>query len=361
VRIRSLSLQNVRCLRDVGLDALGNTIILSGANGAGKTSVLEGIHLLGMGRSFRTRSSRELLRQGENFFQVVGRILDDPALNGSEHVVGFERNGSACRIRTDGSDVARVSDLARILPLLVIRPESHELISGGSEERRRILDWAVFHVEPSYAAAHATYRRALAQRNRALREGATEREVTAWDHDVATSANILQSAREGFFTASKHRLQRTIQALVGLDIEVLLRPGWDQEEPLSAQLRKKLTIDRQRGFTSIGPHRADLIFQMVGRRARSVLSRGESKLLVLGALLSLANELATSTERKPVILVDDLASELDAAARARFFKALGEIACQSFITTVDADLIPPSVQSNADMFHVERGQIQRVL
>ena len=360
MRLTALSGLNLRCVAEVELEDLDNTVILSGRNGAGKTSVLEGIHLLGMGRSFRTRSTREVLRRGEDVLRVVGRLQSDAA-DVDATVVGLERRGTDHRIRVNGKDVQRMSDLARLLPLMVIRPESHELISGGSEERRRILDWAVFHVKHDYADAHARYRRALAQRNRALRDAASSREIAAWSQDLARAASAVEQDRRAFISAAKVRLESTIHTLVGLAIGVQYRPGWDPETDFVSQLDARVAIDRQRGFTSVGPHRADLVFQETGRRARAVLSRGESKLLVLGALLSFVVEIQASTGVRPVILVDDLASELDAFSRERFFSALRELNSQAFITTVDAELIPSYVQQDATMFHVEQGQVRRVV
>lgn len=360
MHLTSLSVENLRCVAKAELGDLGKTVILSGRNGAGKTSLLEGAHLLGMGRSFRTRSTREVVRRGESFLRVVGRI-QGAGVNQESSLIGIERCDGKNRVRVNGRDISRVSELARLLPLQVIRPESHELIAGGSEERRRILDWAVFHVEQEYAQAHARYRRALAQRNRALRDDADNRTISAWDHDLITAAGFVELHRQTFLTAAKSHLESTIYRLVGVEIDVIYRAGWDTDQELSAQLTERLVLDRQRGFTSIGPHRADIVFQQTGRRARTILSRGESKLLVLGVLLAFTVEIQTQTGIQPVVLVDDLASELDAFSRERFFRALGELNGQAFITTVDADLIPTHVQKEATKFHVEQGKITRVL
>ena len=120
---------------------------------------------------------------------------------------------------------------------------------------------AVFHVEQEYAQAYARYRRALVQRNRALRDDADNRTISAWDHDLVTAAGFVERHRQTFLTAAKSHLESTIQRLVGVEIDVIYRAGWDTEQDLSAQLTERLMLDRQRGFTSIGPHRADIVFQ----------------------------------------------------------------------------------------------------
>ncbi|MEM7406065.1 MAG: DNA replication/repair protein RecF [Pseudomonadota bacterium] len=359
MRVARFEGQNLRCVEQVRLDGLGKLNLLFGRNGAGKTSVLEGLHLLGLARSFRTRRQSELIRQGARSFRAVGHLVGPPPDNAS-HVIGVERSSDGLVMRADGEAVKRVSQLAQLLPLLVIRPESQELVAGGSEERRRVMDWALFHVEPTYGAAHARYRRALQQRNASLRAGRSAREVHAWDPELIVAAEALDEVRAQFYAQNGAELQALSRALVGLEVEAAYQRGWDGVD-LSEELAVRLDQDRQRGFTSIGAHRADLKFQQSGRRARSVLSRGETKLLVLGVLLAHASFVGAKTSNPPILLVDDLASELDGYSRDRFFSALEGLESQSFVTAVDSELIPDRHRQNAVTFHVKQGQITRVL
>ena len=339
------------------LDDTAMLNVLVGANGAGKTSVLEGIHVLGMGRSFRYRLLGPLVARGAGFLRVVGRVRG----RGEEGVLGVERRGKQVSMRLSGESLQRTSQLARALPLLVIRPESHEVFSGGSEERRRVLDWAVFHVEPSFAECHARYSRALKQRNAGLRSRIPRAQLNFWNAELASSGAQVNLHRTTFLSRTLGPLQDMVARLVGFPVVVDFSAGWDVSLPLGEAIGNNFTLDAERGTTLLGPHRADLRFRCLGGDARVTLSRGEGKRLVLALLLALAEQIKAACLTGPVILVDDLASELDGGARSSFLSDLVGIGCQAFITTVDAGLIPEEYRQTAAMFHVERGTVARMI
>ncbi|NKC15712.1 MAG: DNA replication/repair protein RecF [Gammaproteobacteria bacterium] len=355
VFIRKFSGENLRCIERVVLEQPQRLNVLAGLNGAGKTSVLEGIHVLGTGRSFRYRRIEPLTRHNTNFFRVVGEIGDEGT------VLGVERKLGALTMRVRGNPVTRTSDLAYSLPLLVIRPESYEIFSGLSEERRKALDWAVFHVEPRFAKFHGRYQRALKQRNALLKTHATRTELKPWDVELAASGHEIHEARARFFEYSAKHLQCTVARLVGFDVRVGYEAGWDVSTPLLEVLDKQYPRDAERGTSTKGPHRCDLSFVVDGGAARGLLSRGEGKRLVLALLLSLAGQIMEITRKGPVILVDDLASELDERARETFMEDLSSIECQSFVTTVDQQLIPNRYLESAALFHVKQGNVNRML
>ena len=352
--------ENLRSVARVELSELGEVNVLYGMNGAGKTSVLEGIHLLGMARSFRTRRSRDLMQKGSDFYRAMGRVGISSA-DDSCFTIGVERRGGSLQLRVAGEVVNRTSELARRLPLFVIRPESHELVSGGSEERRRLMDWALFHVEHDYVSAHFRYRRVLAQRNSALRQKRSLREVVSWNAELSQAGSNLDFMRREFYAANASILSTMSLELVGMPVDIAYVSGWPDGIELESALASSIENDRQRGFTTVGAHRADLQLRLAGTKAKDVLSRGESKLLVLGVLLAHATYMRTNAKASPILLVDDLASELDAHSRSRFFSALDTLGCQSFITAVDLELIPEPYRSRATVFHVEQGQINRVV
>ena len=330
--------------------------VFEGRNGAGKTSILEGMHLLGRGRSFRTARVSELQRKGSDFLRVVGGVGPPEAVR----VVGLERRGREIDLRVAGVRAERASVLASCLPQLVIRPESQGLISGGSEGRRKLLDWVLFHVEHNYGEQHARYRRVLQQRNSALKAGSTDRALRVWDQEFLETADVLHHARAAFFAARGEDLRSRIDELVGFPVDIQYSPGWPASSGLEQALKDSIARDRTLGFTANGPHRCDLQLTVMATKARNVLSRGESKLTILGLLLALA-DVVKKLGIPPVLLIDDLASELDEYARERFFTAVAMTGCQAFVSTVDVALIPEPWRSSAAVFHVEQGAVNRVL
>jgi DNA replication and repair protein RecF len=352
--------ENLRSVSNVELLETSSLNILVGPNGAGKTSVLEGIHILGSGRSFRTRQLRTVVRRGEEFLRVTGSV-DLEHGGGLPVHVGVERSGKGLTIRAAGQPVAQTSALARLLPLLVIRPESQDFFTGASEERRRVLDWGVFHVEPEYLALHSRYARSLKQRNAALRQRLGLRDVAIWDMELIHAGLALNEARTRFINATCASLEALLTEVVGLPVTMDFRRGWSAEHEFEEALRLGRPSDIERGTTQRGPHRADIRFVARGVDARQVLSRGEGKRLVLSFLLGMAEQVGEQRGTRPVLLLDDLASELDEESRALFLEKVFATGFQTFITTVDTGLISKAHLDRAQVFHVKQGAVSHVI
>lgn len=340
VRLRHLTVSNLRTLSACRLELDSDLIIFAGENGSGKTSVLEAVYLLSTGRSFRSRSVADVIQRGADQVQVHGELSD---VDGQSVRMGVEkRRSGSFRLRMDGERVTRMADLARRLPLVLITPDNQRLLTDGSEGRRRLVDWLLFHVEPRYGELHARYRQALKQRNGMLRNAGRHAGVSeAWDEELAVAGEQLAEARSRHSARMVAELMAIARELSCVPVEITFSPGWPlRQGALADALHRNWERDLSRGYTSEGPHRADLLFTMQGRPARDVLSRGESKLLTAAIQLALARLLADITGVLPVLLVDELASELDERNRRGFFDALRETGCQTLVTTVDAQLVP---------------------
>jgi DNA replication and repair protein RecF len=255
-----------------------------------------------------------------------------------------------------GEAVGSALDLARQLPLVVITPDSQRLLTDGAELRRQLMDWALFHVEPGYLNVLQRYRRALRQRNAALRDGAGPGALSAWDAELAEAGESLHGQRDRFLAGILPVYAETLQELIPMTVDIGYRAGWDSTIGLREALAISTATDRSRGFTGVGPHRADLRFRLDGAAASQLLSRGEGKLFVVGLVLAQARFLNDSQGRRPLVLVDDLASELDEDSRGRFFAELQALGAQSFVTTVSRDLVETAVREGSRVFHVERGK-----
>ena len=353
MRLETLEVRNVRVVGEADLAPGAGLNVFEGANGSGKTSLLEAIHLLGSGRSFRTHRLGELIRRDETGLLVRGEVQGE---DGSTESVGVEKTSEGLRIRVSGQEVRAASELARRLPLVVITPDSQRLLTDGAALRRQLMDWALFHVEPTYLEVVQRYRRAIRQRNAALREGAGPGVLAPWDREVGESGEALHRQRDRFLESVLPVYAETLGELLSMSVAIRYQPGWDASQSLEATLGENAHRDRARGFTGVGPHRADLRFTTEGTPVHQVLSRGEGKLFVVGLVLAQGRFLQDLQGRRPMVLVDDLASELDVDSRGRFFRQLAALGAQIFVTTVSRELVETEAWEGLRVFHVERGK-----
>jgi DNA replication and repair protein RecF len=323
-----------------------------GENGAGKTSLLEALFLLSRGKSFRTTSNEELIRHQAETFQV----FIEARVDGEIHRLGLERSKKSWRARKDGQDVALLSELSRALPIVLMEPNSHTLVSGSPEGRRRFLDWGVFHVEPLFLDAWRHYSRALKQRNAALRRGQVA-VVDSLDDIIAPLGEQLSAYRLRYFRGLREEFRQQVASdRSGLqDISLRYNKGW-KTKSLTEALQMARDRDLEQGLSQYGPHRADLLVQRNGRLVKSVLSRGEQKKVAASLLLSQA-ELLRRSGQDPVILLDDLASEFDKRHFKEVLQKAVSCASQVWVTGVLAD----GIDGKSAVFHVEHGKVSKVI
>jgi DNA replication and repair protein RecF len=355
--LAELTVQDLRCIETTELTFGPGTTLVYGANGAGKTSILEAIYVLGRGRSFRTRLNERLIRHGQGLCRVVGRVAHPLGT----HSLGVEvRKGSDQRSATagrlNGNPIRSLSELALAFPTQIIDPDAHKLIEESATRRRRWLDWAVFHVEPGFASAWSRYQRALLQRNAALKSGSAP--VAIWDEELAREGETLTSARERVLTALLPYWSEMVEELVGLEVSLGFSPGWDRSASLSDALIAHTSRDRDRRTTTVGPHRADISVRVKGRAAREVLSRGQQKLAAVTLNLCQLEFLKQEHDLRPTVLLDDPSAELDHSRLARFIGRVRRLDTQIVVTALEKDFRLFGEPEN--LFHVEQGRVFRV-
>jgi DNA replication and repair protein RecF len=330
--------------------------LLVGANGSGKTSVLEALHLLGLGRSFRAGRARRLVNDNESDCLVFAAFTDE-----GQAAIRRGANGET-ELRLDGRSQVALAELAQRLPLAILDPESMDLLDAGSKPRRAQLDWGVFHVEHRFYPAWLRYQRALKQRNSLLRSGTIGRlESAVWDRELTESAMLLHNFRNDYLARWQPLWLERIQGfLPEQELTLEYSAGWDVQEPLAELLAANWDKDQERGHTQLGPHRADLRVKRGTAPADEVLSRGQKKLVVCALKLSQVS-LLQEQGKSCVLLVDDLASELDAEARRRLIAYLAASNAQVFITCIEPHAVKAALdaaESGFKMFHVEHGVIR---
>jgi DNA replication and repair protein RecF len=343
---------NFRCIEEAELRLGSGFNYIFGPNGAGKTSILEAIFVLGRGRSFRTRQGKRLIRHGKEALTVYGEV----SVGAGRHRAGVRLGSAGLESQVDGERGGGVAELARTLPTHVIEPNSHELIEGAPSRRRRFLDWGVFHVEPGFLDAWRRFRRALSQRNAALKSG---QDTAAWDQAFIEAGEAVDSARSRYFQTLDGAVVGIGEALTGRRIALSYRSGWASGSSLTEALRGSAARDRGIGATQVGPHRADLGISMDDRGVREEASRGQQKLVAAALIIAQVTVFAQLRGDGGILLVDDPAAELDLEAFDRLGGVLRTLPAQLVLTGLSMAALPPT--EGAPVFHVERGQVSSVV
>jgi DNA replication and repair protein RecF len=363
VGLGELRLADVRCLATASLELHPRFNLITGANGSGKTSILEAIYLLARGRSFRTRHSEQLIRHGEHKLLVFGRLSSElpgamasPSTSLMQHAIGVayhRKDGVEARI--DGSAITSLAQLSAAFPAQVIDPGIHRLVEEGPLHRRRWLDWAVFHVEPTFVLHWQQFSRALRQRNAALKAQA---EASVWDPELARLGELLDISRTRLIEALQPFWAQTLSDLAAPSSTLGYFAGWSRAQSLTESLRAHLESDRERGSTSYGPHRFDVVLKLEGRPVRDVVSRGQQKLLGAAMTLTMARYLTEVTGSAPALLLDDPAAELDEMHTEALLHAVGGLGSQLVVTA----LRPQDTALGAPdrVFHVEQQGVKRL-
>lgn len=356
--IRRLRAASLRRFAEVELEPGPGFNLIVGDNGSGKTSLLEAMHLMAHGRSFRGRVRDGLIRQGDPALEVFLEWEDGGPLR---HRGGLRHAGGNWEARIDGQSIGHLGELCRALAVVTFEPGSHALVDGGSEVRRRYLDWGLFHVEHGFLEQWRRHARALKQRNSLLRSGRADPQLDAWEHELAIAGEALHQVRAVHVAQLAPFFQDAIERLLPAagTARLELQPGWRQQElALADALLLARERDLAQGHTSVGPHRADLRLHLDGLPGREGLSRGQAKLTALALLLAQAAQLAAHEGRWPVLQLDDLASELDRQHQHRLLGLLAGTGAQVFVTGTELPAAFGGLEVEHRVFHVEHGAVR---
>lgn len=357
MHITELGIQDFRCFSQIKLTPGPGINLIVGDNASGKSSLLEAIFYLGRGRSFRRTAASRVIRHGAKKFVLTANLQSNTR---RAIQLGIERDPGSQRLKVGNQANAGVYDLVSALPLQIIDPNLHRLLEDGPEYRRRYLDWGVFHVEQNFYPAWRRYRRALRQRNSALRNGLPKTAVIAWDAELLNAALDVDACRRGYVDALSKLMPSMVGKVLG-DGEVVLdyQPGWPKGEDLGGALMQGLEGDQKAGFTRVGPHRADLRVRVDSLVAKDWVSRGQQKVITAVLLLAQATLLHSQRGINPLLLIDDLAAELGSSYRRALIDAVQQLEGQCFLSFLDKSLVPSDLKSPT-MFHVEHGSVNQV-
>ena len=354
MRIAKLRVHHFRCIEEIEL-APGTLLNwLVGPNGSGKTSLLEAIHLLSHGRSFRGGALETMIQRNATEFTVFAEI----GAAGRTHTLGMSRSSAGWQLRVDGQSTSALSAALQHCAVISFEPSSHELIAGPADRRRRFLDWGVFHVEHRSLDHWREYRRALRQRNALLRTCGPAEQFETWEAELERCATPIEQERQSYVVSLGSHLYRAGEDLLPElgNASFYYYAGWDTDRPLSAILALQRKKDIERGHTRSGPHRADWRLTFQKAPLREHLSRGQSKLAALTCAVAQGHLFAAQTGAWPILCLDDLASELDALHQRAVFQEVASSGAQVWITAMDSRVA--DIGPRGSVFHVEQGTLR---
>ena len=361
--LKRLQITYLRNIEQVSLTLSPTVNLFYGENGSGKTSLLEAISLLGLGRSFRSHKIRSLIHHQQAQVTVFGDLHTDTISS----AIGLQKTRSGnTLIRVNGETVASAVTLAQQLPLQIINADSFKLVEGLPIQRRRFLDWMVFHVKPEFIDVWQPLQRVIKQRNSALKhDKITRSDLAPWDTKFVQLATEIHRLRSAVFAEFKEKFLKLQQAFpsVATDIELKYLPGWNSEVSFEELLYQDFERDKRDGYTHHGPQRAEIKLYASGKPAVDVLSRGQEKSLICALHVIQAQLYKEKTGKTCVFLVDDLLAELDSFHARRLTQWLNDLGGQVFVTGVTKAALLDAwrIEGDIAMFHVEQGVISPLI
>jgi len=362
MRLRKLSLSSFRNLEKVDLFPGPKFNIIYGKNAQGKTNLLESIYLLGTLKSFRLAKNVEMLEWGFNSACVTGEVERDGVTR--EILLVIEKTGK--KVRLDRKHVARLMDFFGSLNVVIFSPDDLAMVKGMPDVRRKYLDRSVFNGDPNYLHFHHEYFRTLKNRNILLRSGETDG-LDIWSEKLAETGARLITSRLAYIRDIQGFLRNFYSAIAGngteaglsyrpylLDEEALLQDG---KKALLDALGKSSREERRAGATVVGPHRDDVDFLLDGKVLKRHASQGEQRSFVLALKMAEIEYVQMKHGDPPVLLLDDMTSELDRERSRNLMDFLAKKEMQVFITTTSIDNIPLHEGDDQRKFLVEASKV----
>jgi DNA replication and repair protein RecF len=353
-----IDITDFRNLSSAKIDPIENGFnFFHGCNGSGKTSLLEAIHYLGRGRSFRSSSANHIINHSAEKLSLFAQIKDK-----SQKLVpvGLERHREGnLKVRISGQDSSSSAELLELTPSLLINSSCFSLLDAGPVFRRKYLDWGAFYLTHHFLPTWKMYERALKQRNAALRERRPKKEIEVWSVELVKSGVLLDTLRREFITQLLPVLESVLAQLIEIPgLKLTYYPGWDDSLTYQEAMTQSGDKDLFAGYTQLGPHRADFKISIKQIPIKDILSRGQQKLFICAMIVAQGAMLYECADRKPIYLMDDLPSELDSDSRSHLMELLARQHAQVFVTAVEREALIGASRVPMKMFHVEHGSVK---
>ncbi len=367
VRLLRLKLKDFRNFGDAVVEPSAGTSVAVGPNGQGKTNLLEAIYFLSTLKPLRASKLDELVRFGQEAAEIQGRFL----LRGAARTISVRIAEGTRQAFVDGKRTTSLEDYFGGVSVVAFTPDDLEVVKGAPEARRRFLDRAVFNRFPAFLQESRDYGRALKSRNRLLKQGAEMAYLEAYDAAIARLGARIWTRRRALLKELAGRAARAFSEVGRISARAELRysPAHlpveleEADEPTLQEailelLAARLGRDRDRGFTSVGPQADDLSFSLDEHAAKSFASQGQQRALVLSWKIAEIENLEAQLGALPLLLLDDVSSELDPERNGYLMAYLSRSGAQVFLTTTDAGLVKSAVREESLWLNVLRGAVR---
>jgi DNA replication and repair protein RecF len=360
--VERLHLESYRNIKDADLGFSGGFNFITGRNAQGKTNLLEAVHVFSLGRSFRTRRPAELIMFGEEHFFLRLTGKSDSGVD-FRLEMGQERSGRT-KLSVNGKQMKGVSEIIGFMPSVIFTPRDVELASGPPAGRRTYLDYTAAQVSPGFLSDLKEYRHVLRQRNSLLRAASSggtldEAQLEIWGEALVRRGAAVVAGRIEMLETIAVRAKEIFSEVLGRGdgLEIEYRCSYDPEgggeEALRSSLAGSREYERRRGYTVVGPHYDDLDMRIDGEDVRKYASQGRRRLLAVVLKLAQADVIMTRRGERPVVLLDDIFSELDGEVVSGVREMLSD-RYQSFITSPRSEDFPGDLPG-AVCYEVEEG------
>jgi DNA replication and repair protein RecF len=354
VKLDQLHIRHLRNLDDVRL-TFDHTNIFVGPNGQGKTTILEAIFLLAFTKSLRTNKEKEAIQYQRPQASVWGQVMEGDYV--TEYQITLKNESKVTSINQD--EIHKISDYVGHVPVVLFSPDDLELIKGEPGVRRRFFDLDVGQTSKYYLHELMMYRQLLKRRNDQLRQGQTNDEyMMLLTERLALYGEQIVEKRFEFIHQLMPFIQEVHSVLSNQKEIVTIEYHPKYQGSLFQDLNEKFAMDHQAQSTSIGPHRDDFEIQLNGKDISKYGSQGQQRSVVLSIKLGLAKYIESSKHTAPLLLLDDVFSELDEMRMNALLKVLPSNT-QTFITTTTLDVVAPSKQANASIYYVDAGKVTK--
>lgn len=337
----------------ISLNSRFNFIV--GANGSGKTSILEALYLLSCGHSFRSREIAPIISFTQDALTVFARALDGSTISIQKS------HSSPTQIKLNNQFCSTTSQLAYALPCQIIYADMFQIIDAGAAVRRAVLDWGLFHVKPNYLSLWKEYKKVLKQRNALLKKQASYEHFIPWDQQMSSLAHQLDVQRADYFSLWNQQFQQVLSALTSVPCAINYYKGWDRKDSgksLFELLKEQFPSDKQRQYTQYGAHNADIIITTEDSKAKQTLSRGQQKIILIALKLAQGALL----QHDCLYLFDDLPAELDELHQAQLIHYLSAHRGQYLITSTQKITAGSALKaSDVHEFSLHNGIIEKIV
>lgn len=336
--LRAVTLRNFRSYQEASYEFDQGVNIIIGPNAAGKTNLLEAVYSIGLGKGFRGASDSELIATGKEWTRV------DAYFGTLERVMKLEKIGTTRlkkHFETGGRKTTRLN-FDELVPIVLFQPDDLRLASGGPERRRNYIDALLSQLIPTYQQDLHAYNRALRQRNALLKSGGVRTQLFVWNIQLAERGGRIAQQRQQLIERISERISAAYSAIAGKRFQISMTyessfPTATYHDQFLKKLEATTAFDIERGYTGFGPHRDDINFTINNKPFKQVASRGENRTLILALKSIELEEIRESHGDEPLLLLDDVFSELDGSRRKLLTSYLKD--SQTLITTTDADVV----------------------